>query len=258
MRRLVILAVIVISVAASAQNAPAHIIVDVDVRATAVEQLRVARELAEKIDKAVNETERQRAIVTALGHLEAVVMKWPRDARAVADARLLQYDIAMRFQMPQNAAEFMEKAEALELNEGERASLHRKKAAAFALLGRDAEAEAAFAQAEKRQPNATDFERQAFLQERANFASSRGKHAEASRYLRKLAALPGIQPATRMMTLLMSLDENDRAGDRVAMKNDYRDLMRIYDAEKMKSPADEADLEVRKVIASALDRHRND
>ena len=211
----------------------------------------------QKIDTASTEDDRQRAVVSALAHLQAVIVKWPSDTRAVATAYDLQYDLAMRSHVPMNAAEVMEKAEMLSLTPAEKASIYRRKAKALAQSGRDVDAEAAFKAAEERQQHATPFERQAFLQEVARFASAKGRHADAAKHLKKLANLPGTDASTRMTTILMSLEENVRAGDRAGARADHRDLQRLYDIAKSQTPSDDAEAEFLKIVAEALERHRD-
>jgi tetratricopeptide (TPR) repeat protein len=249
---------ILAALGSGSQEPTPEVFVPVEVRTTSAEQLQLARTLVAQIDSSANESAKQRAIVTALAHLEAVGMRWPDDKRAIMEARSVQYDLSMRYGMPQNAVEFMERVAAVATGEAEKASIQRRRAKALALLGRDAEAEAAFSEAETRQHQATPFERQAFLHERADYASSRRRHGEASKYLRKLAKLPDISSAVRMSTILKSLEENVTGGDRPAAKADYRELMRLYDAEKTKAPTDESEEEIRKIIAEALERHRVD
>lgn len=257
MKTIVLASLLFGATAATAQPAPTRVRIDVDIKATAAEQLRFSRTLIERVDTASSPEERQRATFTALAHLQAIPMRWPGDTRAVAAAYDLQYDLTMRSGMPMNAVEVMEKAEQLDLPAGEKAAIYRRKASAMIKSGRDADAETAFRAAEERQQHATDFERQQFLQERARFAADKGRHADAAKLLRKLAALPSIDRSTKMTTLLMSLEQSLLAGDRANARADYRELQRLYDIAKSETPPDDGEREFLKIVADALERHRD-
>lgn len=258
MRNLILSVAVAITLVATAQEPNTRIQIAVDVKATAAEQLRLSHDLIAKIDSARSAPERQHAIVAALAHLQAVILKWPNDTRAVAAAYDLQYDLAMRSKMPMNAAEIMANAAQLALSTREKAAIYRKQATALAQSGRNAEAAAAFKAAEERQQDATPFERQMFLHDSAQFAARTGPHADAAKRWRALANLPGLEPTTRMTALMTSIDESLRAGDRAGARADYQALQRLYDAAKSRTPAGDADSAFLKIVAAALERHRDD
>lgn len=194
--------------------------IQVTVKDSAAEQVALARSLINGLRTATTQADRRAAIATAAETLEVVPRVWPKERVHVINAAILEADLFMMSNTPQDALRVLERAEPIAKNARGAAAIHLRMGRAYARLHDYARAEAVLVAAEREAPaegQETVFAAQLDL---ADVLSRNNRPIEAAARYRLLANDPTLDLTNQAQFLMRSAREHLRAGNKPNGRSD--------------------------------------
>jgi hypothetical protein len=193
--------------------------VEVPVTATAKEQVELAQRYSSEAAAARPENLRT-ACAKALSAWRLIRERFPQAKPAVVYAALNEADLWLKLSAPLNAVEVLEAVAADARGTESELGVDRRLGLAFTMLHRSADAETAFARAEKHAGKSGGHAAVMTLNDFARFYRTEGRHRDAALVYRKLSKLSSVHPGARITAALHAAEQMLRVNDRRGAKDD--------------------------------------
>lgn len=193
--------------------------VTIPARATVAEQIALARQYSSQAVRAANDEERRKQRLTAISAWEMVARRTASDRASLMLARLAQADLWLDLRAAGNAVTTLEQVLPVATAARNEAAVYRRLGNAYELLGRDAEAEAAFANAEA-DPLLQKEPRLALmtLTDAARFYERTKRPADAAKRYARLSRMPQVGAGSRAQAAIKAGQMNVRANDKASAR----------------------------------------
>jgi tetratricopeptide (TPR) repeat protein len=212
----------------------AMIPVQIEVLGSPTAQINKCERMRGDIASAPDDAARIQRALEVIANLDVVRRAWPKTTDAIVDAALMQYDIAMEFNMPRNAVDALAAALPSVKKSRHEPRLEYRLGAAYEAAGDLSAAESHYHAAEKSAhfKLVDRIEADDALQHIAMFYARQNKPRESLKRFRAAADLDGQSPTLKVLHRFAALKEAVRLSDDAGRDEAKREAQALRDAIK--------------------------
>jgi len=224
-----------VAVNSIASERPQNVEVTVPSRATLAEQISLAREYSSRAIRATNDEQRRQNRLAAITAWEAVAARASADRAALMVARLSQADLWMDLRAAENSLLVLNQILPVATSVRNDGAVYRRLGAAYALLNRPADAEAAFVKAEtdpvlQHEPRIAVMT----LTDAARFFERANRPHDAAKRYARLSRLPNVELGSRAQAALSAARTHVAAHDKDSARLSVSDAEALIATARMR------------------------